>query len=831
MEESKKYETHNTKQDINISMNGFQSDKEMNFNTSEDKMIQITLLQPEGKLPTFDGILFDEPTNTDNSSTCLKQQKDLDMKGTDFEIQCILNADDRPTSNPLQQELQTTHDVSKGKCKNEVKNQRQVSNLAKSSDPKVFPCIRKEWFTNQLNIDKLNIIEQSKEINTSTLAADMRAYLRSVNISLDNFAKNYLLRSQGTLSDLLNHPKPWHGLSSRGRDIYMKMIEFLSAENLNELVAVLKQATVAVRPGPAIQNIPSDVMDLLKEGKMPTQPRIVEVAAQFNIHVEYLQQYCEEQSNKQLALKKDKEHGTNTKHSTELMETGNNIKHRRHKDKRICPQLNCGVVLGSKVALDNHMLTHTGERPFKCEICGKGFTTHSNVLSHQRRHNNSNSSNKISKRARKVAMMQDVTDIDDSEVESTEISKSAPSNKESCDLDVKPSAPSAIIIDYEEYSEFDTKLSESTQLTSYCCPLCKKSSFKSLSSLTAHVRRHNAKQPYVCDVCGKRFNSKFNATRHERTHTGVKPFKCPICPSRFTEAGSITAHLRTHTGEKPFQCQFCGKSFSQKGPLQTHLLLHNGSRPYLCEICGKSFNQKTNLKAHEARHSGLKHHTCTVCAMSFQYKSDLHRHMLKHSGDRPYQCRLCSFTFTRLQYLRDHMHKIHDELSLKSDDEDELKCDEDKDGFDVMEHQHPDSNLEELPVLSTNDGASNNPISTTSYIMEVNPTNSDDKLDSSDCISSCLTSISSAMANDNDPSLSSSNINTSNDTMHAVAIMTDHGLMFTNNTTVDLLELSKLDNDVEVNRSDHSDIQSVFVTPTNDETRYVVVNISRENFL
>jgi KRAB domain-containing zinc finger protein len=32
--------------------------------------------------------------------------------------------------------------------------------------------------------------------------------------------------------------------------------------------------------------------------------------------------------------------------------------------------------------LDTHMIFHQSERPFKCEVCDKGFKTHSNLTRH-----------------------------------------------------------------------------------------------------------------------------------------------------------------------------------------------------------------------------------------------------------------------------------------------------------------------------------------------------------------------------------------------------------------------------------------------------------------
>lgn len=52
--------------------------------------------------------------------------------------------------------------------------------------------------------------------------------------------------------------------------------------------------------------------------------------------------------------------------------------------QKLCPY--CGKKLFSNKALKYHILTHTGEEPFKCRICDKGFKSNSHKKEHEMGH-------------------------------------------------------------------------------------------------------------------------------------------------------------------------------------------------------------------------------------------------------------------------------------------------------------------------------------------------------------------------------------------------------------------------------------------------------------
>ncbi|XP_037602115.1 zinc finger protein 770-like [Sebastes umbrosus] len=375
------------------------------------------------------------------------------------------------------------------------------------------------------------------------------------------------------------------------------------------------------------------------------------------------------------------EQGRETCHATSEQQRINSL-HQCHTCLKCFPSVS---------KLQRHMMTHTGQRPFGCEMCAKRFRQKTHLRVHSRTHlwsrYHKQRSLYINRPTSCIGGFNTRPAADVPVQEMLLHKKDFETHVGSDVVPVKHLDPTAsMVIIQNDKRESDNKLLPRTSKKNEVVRMV--STVTEKRTQIAKSTQHPGNVQHKCFQCLKCFPSASKLQRHEMVHTGLKPFQCVSCGKAFRQAPHLKVHERLHCKRKP------SKPVSQQGnmrklkanslqqlyprisvriPQQTKSVntdsklsnsddaVSNGVSASLCtrrEISITKVNSlfKTNCKGN-VTFKNKKLHTCRICFKSFMFPYKLSRHMVTHSGIRPYKCTLCSRTFTQRGHLKIHENK------------------------------------------------------------------------------------------------------------------------------------------------------------------------------
>ncbi|XP_045505492.1 ras-responsive element-binding protein 1-like isoform X2 [Colias croceus] len=224
-------------------------------------------------------------------------------------------------------------------------------------------------------------------------------------------------------------------------------------------------------------------------------------------------------------------------------------------------------------SLRRHVLTHTGQKPFKCPHCPLLFTTKSNCDRHLLRKHGGSAKAILAEPIADALPAVDARSVPERPFKCASCPASTFSS-----LDTLKKHMSSRHGDSQPPSPSDTTEDNENGLV-FKCHLCEQS-FGDRSGALAHLAAaHSAEYEQLVskgalDAASDRSESADDDERGKFPDHANRKVVCAFCVRRFWSAEDLRRHMRTHSGERPFACDLCRRRFTLKHSMLRHRKKH-----------------------------------------------------------------------------------------------------------------------------------------------------------------------------------------------------------------------------------------------------------------